>query len=128
MLSGFLAKPCFADETAAAGSQAVLTVEVTSGTANGAAVKDDVVIVRIYKHGQLLHTLDGKVGADGKAVFGNVPTGNRVVAVVRARHQDMMFNGQPVALRPAEDEFVARVQVFDVSDDKSKLSVENQKN
>jgi len=124
MLSAFLAKPCLADETAAARSQAVLTVEVTSGTANGTAVENDVVIVRIYKHGQLLHTLDGKVNTDGKAVFDNVPVGDRVVAVVRARHQDMMFNGQPVALRPAADEFVAHVQVFDVSDDQSKLSVE----
>ena len=124
MLSGFLAKPCFADETAAARSQAVLTVEVTSGTANGTTLENDLVIVRIYKDGQLLHTLDGKVGADGKALFDNVPTGDRVVAVVRARHQDMMFNGRPVALRPAADELVARVQVFDVSDDQSELSIE----
>lgn len=124
MLSGFLAEPCFADETSAPTSQAVLTVEVSNGTENGTTVENDLVIVRIYKDGQLLHTLDGKVDGDGKAVFDNIPTGNRVVAVVRARHQDMMFNGQPVALSPAEDEFVARVQVFDVSDDQSKLSIE----
>ncbi len=124
MLSAFLAKLCLADETAAARSQAALTIEVTSGTANGTTLENDLVIVRIYKDGQLLHALDGKVGADGKALFDSVPTGDRVVAVVRARHQDMMFNGQPVALRPAADEFVARVQVFDVSDDQSKLSIE----
>ena len=124
MSSGFLAKPCLADETSAPASQGVLTVEVTNGTENGATVENDLVIVRIYEDAQLLRTLDGKVDVDGKAVFDNVPTGDRVVTVVRARHQEMMFNGRPVALRPAADELVAHVQVFDVSDDKSKLSVE----
>lgn len=124
MLSGFFAKPCLADETSAPASQVVLTVEVTNGTENGATVENDVVIVGIYEDGQLLRALDGKVNADGKAVFDNVPTGDRVVAVVRARHQDMMFNGQPIVLRPAADELVAHVQVFDVSNDRSKLSVE----
>ena len=124
MSSGFLAKPCLADETSAPTSQGVLTVEVTNGTENGATVENDLVIVRIYEDGQLVHTSDGKANTDGKAVFDNVPTGDRVVAIVRARHQDMMFNGRPVALRPEEDELVAQVQVFDVSDDKSKLSVE----
>ena len=117
-------KPCVADEATAATSQAVLTVEVTSGTENGATVENDLVIVRIYEDGQMLLTLDGKVDGDGKAVFDNVPIGDRVVAVVRARHQEMIFSGRPVALRPAEDELIAHVQVFDVSDDKSKLSVE----
>jgi hypothetical protein len=124
LLSGFLAKPCLTDETSALKSQAVLTVEVTNGTENGATVENDLVIVRIYEEGQLLRALDGNVNTDGKAVFDDVPTGDRVIAVVRARHQDMMFNGRPVVLRPAADELVARVQVFDVSDDNSKLSVE----
>ena len=70
MLSGFLAKPCLADEISAPTSQAALSVEVTNGTENGATVENDLVIVSIYEDGQLLRTLDGKVNTDGKAVFG----------------------------------------------------------
>jgi len=103
---------------------AELAVQVISGTADGGAVTDDEVIVQIFEHGQLLHTLNGKADAEGKAVFENVPEGEHLTAVARARHQDMMFGGQPVSLRPTEDEHVASVQVFDVSTDKSKLLVE----
>jgi hypothetical protein len=102
----------------------VLAVEVTSGTADGIAVTDDVVIVQIYEHGKLLQTLEGKVAANSKALFENVPTGEHIVAVARTKHQNMMFNSRPVALSPTEDELFAYVLVFDVSDDKSKLSVE----
>ena len=123
ILWSLLSKACFADETGVAASQAVLTVEVTNGTANGTAVTDNPVTVRIYKHEQLLHTLESTVSADGVAVFENVPTGDHTVAFTRAKHQDMMFNGRPVALRPGEKGFFACVQVFDVSDDKSNLSI-----
>lgn len=123
ILSFFSAQACFAAEAAVAAPQAVLTVEVTNGTANGTSVTDDVVTLRIYKHGQLLHTLDSTVAADGVVVFENVPTGDHTVALARAKHQDMMFNGRPVTLRPGEKEFFALVQVFDVSDDMSNLSI-----
>jgi len=103
---------------------AELAVQVISGTADGGAVTDDEVVVQIFEHGQLLHTLNGKANAEGKAVFENLPEGEHLTAVARARHQDMMFAGRPVSLRPAEDGHVASVQVFDVSTDKSKLLVE----
>lgn len=123
ILSFFSAQVCFAAEAAVAAPRAVLTVEVTNGTANGASVTDDVVTVLIYEHGQLLHTLDSTVAAAGLAVFESVPTGDHTVALARAKHQDMMFNGRPVTLRPGEKEFFAPVQVFDVSDDVSNLSI-----
>jgi hypothetical protein len=123
-MSGVCLRACFGNEAVSATSQAKLTVEVTSGTADGTAVTDDVVIVQIYEHGQLLQTLDSKTGANGTAVFENVPTGEHIVAVARTKHQDMMFNSQPIVLSPTEDKLFAQVQVFDVSDDKSKLSVE----
>jgi hypothetical protein len=118
-------KACFGYEAVLATSQATLTVEVTSGTADGTAVTDDVVIVQIYEHEKLLQTLDSKTGVNGTAIFENVPTGEHIVAVARAKHQDMMFNSRPVVLSPKEDKLFTQVQVFDVSDDKSKLSVEN---
>ncbi len=101
-----------------------LTVQVINGTADGASVTDDEIIVQIFDSRYLLHTFNGKVDADGKAVFNNVPEGDHLTAVARARHQDMMFSGPPVSLHSTENGRVASVEVFDVSNDKSQLSVE----
>jgi hypothetical protein len=101
-----------------------LTVQVTNGTANGATVVGDEVIVQVFESRHLLHTFNGRVDADGKAVFSNVPEGDHLTAVARARHQDMMFSGRPVSLQSTENGRVASVQVFDVSNDNSQLSVE----
>ncbi len=101
-----------------------LTVQVINGTADGAAVADDEVIVQVYESRYLLHTFNGKADVEGKAVFEDIPEGENLAVIARAKHQDMMFSGQPVSLRPAEDGHVAAVTVFDVSNDKSKLSVE----
>lgn len=121
ILSGFFGGVCSAEQTVEPNSLAKLTVEVSQGTTNGAAVDDDEVIVQIYQHEQPLQTLKGTV-VDGKAVFNDVPTGVHVVAVARVRHQDMMFNGRPILLSSGQNEFTTSVQAFDVSYDKSKLS------
>ncbi|MHC4083641.1 MAG: hypothetical protein ACYSU3_00720 [Planctomycetota bacterium] len=104
-------------------SKGVLVVEVTNGTANGAAVDGDKVLVGIYESSQLLHSLNGEVGADGKAVFEDVPIGDKIVALARAKHQDMMFSGRVVGLNSTVDKHLAHVEVYDVSWDKSNLSV-----
>jgi hypothetical protein len=114
---------CLADEVATPATRGVLVVEVSSGTANGADIAGDEVIVGIYENSQLLHSLNGEVATDGKAVFEDVPLGDKLVAFARTRHQDMMFNGQPIVLNLTEDKHIARIQVFDVSYDKSNLSV-----
>lgn len=110
--------PCFA------AGQARLTVEVTNGTTKTPAPADTETIVQIYVQGNLLHTYNGRTDDQGKALFDNVPEGRDVTAIARAKHQNMMFAGRPVTLNPAQDEHIAAVQVFDVSEDKSKLSVE----
>ncbi|MHC4397476.1 MAG: hypothetical protein ACYS1A_17685 [Planctomycetota bacterium] len=104
-------------------SKGVLVVEVTNGTANGAAVVGDEVIVGIYEKSQMLHSLNGEVAADGKAVFKDVPVGDSIVALARVKHQDMMFNGRVVGLKPTIDKHLTLVEVYDVSWDKSNLSV-----
>ena len=114
---------CFAGESVIPATKGVLVVEVTNGTANGADVAGDEVIVGIYENRQMLDSLKGKVSADGKAVFDDVPLGVNIFALAHARHQDMMFNGPPVVLSPTGDKHIARVEVFDVSFDQSKLSV-----
>ncbi|MHC4733177.1 MAG: hypothetical protein ACYTDW_01780 [Planctomycetota bacterium] len=83
----------------------------------------DEVNVDIYENSQLLHSLKGEVAADGKAVFDDVPIGDNIIALARAKHQDMMFNGRVVGLKPTEDRHLAHVEVYDVSWDKSHLSV-----
>jgi hypothetical protein len=114
---------CFADDANMPAKKGVLVVEVTNGTANGAAVAGDEVIVGIYENSQMLHSLNGEVGADGKAVFEDVPVGDKIVALARAKHQDMMFSGRVIELKPTEDKHLARVEVYDVSLDRSHLSV-----
>jgi hypothetical protein len=114
---------CLADEATMPSSKGVLVVEVTNGTANGAAVVGDEVLVGIYESSQLLYNLNGEVDADGKAVFEDVPVGDKIVAFARAKHQDMMFNGRVVGLKPTEDKHLAYIEVYDVSWDKSHLSV-----
>ncbi len=104
-------------------AQARLTVEVTNSTAQGASVVGDEVTLEIYQGHEPANSLQAKVGADGKAVFENVPTGQDMAAVPRAKHQNMAFHGVPLALSPGSQGLSASVQVFDVSTETSKLSV-----
>jgi len=102
---------------------ATLTVEVTNNTANGTTVVGDEATVQLYKGQSPIESLQAKVGEDGKAVFGNVPTGEDVAAVARVKHQDMAFKGRTLFLAPAVEELSTSVQVFDVSTDTSQLSI-----
>ena len=124
ILSGLFLPAALAAEETQAPSQTVLTVEVVNGTVNGDPVTGDEVIVQVYERGELLRTLEGKVAADGKAVFESVPAGDKIVALARSKHNDMMFTGSPVAIKLTEDGYLARVQVFDASNDTSGLSVQ----
>lgn len=103
-------------------AQSRLTVEVKNSTANGASVVGDEVTLQLYKGREPTNSLQAKVGEDGKAVFESVPAGPDMVALPRAKHQNMAFHGQPLALNSAGRELSASVQVFDVSTDTSKLS------
>lgn len=103
--------------------QASLTIEVVNGTANATATVNDEVMVIIYEQGKPTQTLTGKVDSESKAVFENVPTGNNITALPRVKHQNMMFNGHPVALKTGQTVFKGHVEVYEVSTDKSKLSV-----
>ena len=115
----------FSNQAAENASHGLLTVEVVNGTANGTPVTNDEVIVQLFQHNQLLSSLEGKVSAEGRALFDNVPSGEHMVAVAQARHQNMMFSGPAVSLDPAKEKFTANIRVFDVSVDQSRLSVKN---
>jgi hypothetical protein len=108
---------------AEAASQARVAVEVTNGTVSGATVEGDEVTLLLYKGEEQIDSRSAKVGQDGKAILENVPAGQGMAAIARAKHQNMAFNSQPVLLVSASGEASASVQVFDVSTDTSKLSV-----
>lgn len=110
---------CVADQD----PNTLLIVEVQNGTENGTAVTGDKVRVNIYHHDQLLRTLESNVGADGKAVFSDVPTEAHSIAIASVKHQEMMFNGRATRLLVGNDNINTTVMVFDVSSDSSKLSV-----
>ncbi len=103
--------------------QITLTINVTNSTANGTPTVNNEVLVTIFEQGKLTQTLKGNVDSEGKAVFENVPTGNNVTALPRIKHQNMMFNGHPIALKTGQTVFNGHVEVYEVSTDKSKLSV-----
>jgi hypothetical protein len=103
---------------------ALLTVKVTNGTKNGTAVEGDEATVLIYQHNQLLDTLNAKVDAKGEVVFEKISAGEHMVAVVQVKHKNMMFGGSQIVFSPSEDKYFANVQVFDVSEDQSPLSVQ----
>jgi hypothetical protein len=84
---------------------------------------NDEVLVNIFEQRKPIQTLKGNIDSQGKAVFENVPTGNNITALPRVKHQNMMFNGHAVALKPGQTVFQAHVEVYEVSTDKSKLSV-----
>ena len=114
----------FANSETEKKSQAVLTVQVINKTANGTPVTNDEIILQIYQHQQMLNTLEAKAAEDGNAVFENIPTGEQFFAVPQAKHKEMLFTGQIIKLSPGEDKFNAQVEVFEVSTDKTKLSVQ----
>jgi hypothetical protein len=118
----FFVCACGAEVNAPALSVSV-TVQVVNGTANGTAVEGDKVFLRVYRHEQLVKTLDGMADKDGRAVFHDVPCGDHAVAVASAMHLEMNFGASPVSLSAIAGEVAAEVQVFDISYDSAKLSV-----
>jgi len=102
---------------------ATLTVEVVHGTADGAPVAGDELVVQVYQHEQLVSSFETQIDANGIGVLEDVPTGQHMRAVARVRHQNMVFTSRPVALLPSLNAVSASVQVFDVSEDASQLSV-----
>lgn len=123
IMSSLFAASYLAGQTTDAEIQASLTIDVTNSTANGTDTVNDEVLVTIYEQGKLTQTLKGNIDSQGKAVFENVPTGNNITALPRVKHQNMMFNGHPIALKPGQTVFNGHVEVYEVSTDKSKLSV-----
>jgi hypothetical protein len=113
----------FAEDAPVGPPDVVLTVKVTNGTAQGAAVTGDPVSVRIYQNQQLTDTLQGTVDATGQAVFENVPAPEQVFAVPSAKHNGMMFSGRPVALGPGPGSHIGYVTVYEISEDSSQLFV-----
>jgi hypothetical protein len=123
VISSILMTSHLAGQTVDSQTKTTLTIDVKNQTANGTSTENDEVVVTIYQQGKQIDTLKGNVDSQGKAVFENVPTGSDFAALPNVKHKDMMFNGHPVALIPGQTEFNGHVEVFEVSTDKSKLSV-----
>ncbi|MCP4607445.1 MAG: hypothetical protein GY845_01840 [Planctomycetes bacterium] len=123
ILTSLFATSPLLSQTTDTDRQTTLTINITNSTANGTATVNDEVLVNIFEQRKLTQTLKGSVDSQGKAVFENVPTGNNITALPRVKHQDMMFNGHAIALKPGQNVFNGHVEVYEVSTDKSKLSV-----
>ncbi|HIJ70423.1 MAG TPA: hypothetical protein HPP87_03565 [Planctomycetes bacterium] len=104
-------------------SVVTLVVKVNNGTAQGKSVTGDPVFVEIHQHEKLTATFEGRVDSTGQAVLENVPATEHTVAVPFASHSNMMYTGFPVRLTPDKDTHIAKVMVYDISGDNSKLSV-----
>jgi hypothetical protein len=102
---------------------ATVTVRLVNGTADGRDVSGDTVNLTVYAQGRPVAMLEGKADDDGKAVFENVVTGRGIAAAAQVRHGDMSFGAHAFNLEPGKDSFETVVDVFEVSDDNTKLSV-----
>jgi len=102
---------------------ATVTVRLVNGTADGADVAGDTVKLTLYAQGRPVAVREGKADAEGKAVFENMVTGNGIAAVAQARHGDMSFGGAAMNLEPGKETFETVVDVFEVSNDNTQLSV-----
>lgn len=123
MISSLFVTSYLTGQTVDSQTKTTLTINVTNRTVNGTTPENDEVFVNIYEQEKLTQTLKGIVDSDGKAVFNNVPTGNNIIALPTVKHRNMAFNGHLVALISGKTEFNGHVEVFEVSTDKSKLSV-----
>jgi hypothetical protein len=123
ILSLLISLICFVEQAQAENSETALIVQVESGTKNGSSITGDVVTVVVYEHKKRLLSIDSVVDSNGRAVFENVPIGAHIIYVPTAKHQEMLFNGRIVGSVSGKDKIFTSVQVFDVSDDKSKLSI-----
>ena len=113
----------FGDETAKMVAKTVLRVQVINSTASGKPVEGDEVFVQVFRNGQFFETLEARADANGVALFEDITTGVHVAALPRAKHGDMMFDGQAIELKAGQPQIDASVSVFEVSADKSKLSI-----
>jgi hypothetical protein len=104
-------------------SAVTVTVEVINDTPGGTPVAGDEAFLKVVHHGQLVKEFTGKVDADNKIIFADVPAEAHNVALARVKHQGMMFNSQTVSLPENRATRSLKVFVYDVSEDKSKLSV-----
>ena len=104
-------------------SVAVVSVKVKNATPEGKDVVGDKVTLRVMNPEHEAESFQGEVGANGKAVFENVPAGVGFRARAQVKHSDMSFSSHMFELDPGQTAFDIEVEVYEVSTDNSKLSV-----
>ena len=104
--------------------QGTIEVNVVNGTPDGHTVIGDLVTVNLKLGQEIVKTLQGKVNAESKAVFNNVRRTTNLMAHVSCEHEGAPFYGQPVPFFPDFPDMPATITVFDVTTDKSSLSVQ----
>lgn len=104
-------------------SQAVsLHVRVINVTAQGRPVSGDEVMVERYNEDTLIDRIQGLVNDEGWAVFENVYVENLTNLQPSARHDNVRFWGDRVAVPPGQNSLTSVVHLYDVTDDMSQLS------
>ncbi len=111
------------DHAAHALGSSSVTAIVTSGTSNGKSIEGDEATLSIYQNNQMIENIIANVDENGKAFFEKVPFAPQLLARVNVMHDEMAFNSKVIQLKPEPSEHFAGVEVYDVSDDNSVLSV-----
>ena len=119
----FLTQICFAQGTPPSPQRTVLNVQVINATKDGTSVEGDEVTITVYGNQQPMFTLNGNVDPNGRVTFEDIPMGEGIVVMPRAKHQNMSFNGQALAMHSEHTDFNAKVNVYDVSFDNSIITV-----
>lgn len=101
----------------------IIKLKVTNATAQGSTVASDTAFITFYDNHKEIDTIEAPVDESGMAVFEYQLGKQHLLALPRVRHQDMMFSGPAVHLHASPDPIQAKVEVYDVSDDNSGLTV-----
>jgi hypothetical protein len=118
----FIATGVFAQEGDST-QNLIINMKVTSATAQGASVAGDTAYITLYKDNKEIDTIESSIDESGTAVF-KYPVGTEhLIALARVRHQDMMFSSKPVHLHASDEPVQLHVEVYDVSEDNSAITV-----
>lgn len=102
---------------------AVVSVKINNATPDGKDIVGDKVTLQIFHYNHEIKSLEGEVGADGKAVFKDVPVGFGFMAKAQVNHSGMNFGNRMYQLNPGQAALDIEIEVYEISTDNSRLSV-----
>lgn len=119
----FAAPGVFAQDANDAEGVVIIKMKVTNATAQGYAVSSDKAFISLYENKVNIETIEATVDESGMAIFEYALGAQHLDAQPRVKHRNMMFYGRSFHLHYSPEPIQTKVEVYDVSDDNSGLTV-----